>query len=166
MTTQKLSKNFGIDALLAHDAEPRTDGDVAATDLYYSRTPVDSPGSNCGSETTSSCPNPTNTSQIQYGLPSKSVLYSLSQSGFAALQAGGFLGLPSRAMYPLAALGGQAPAFMYPGFPHLVQPYPEHLKGGTMAGAHPLEPWIRAGMMIPRLGEYGGECPRLTGGCS
>lgn len=156
MATSKLSKNFGIDALLAHDA-PRSDGDAASSD-YFSRSPAGSPASARGPDSPPRCPNPANTSQVQPGFPSKSPVHSLSHAGFSALHAGGFFGLHPRAMYPLAALGGQPPAFIYPGFPQLVPPYPEQLKGGSMAGAHPLEPWIRAGMMIPRLGEYGGEC--------
>ncbi|XP_074514332.1 motor neuron and pancreas homeobox protein 1-like [Sebastes fasciatus] len=142
--TMEKSKNFRIDALLAHDVAQRTHSD--SDGLYYSR----SPG---GSETSSLHPNQTHFSP---GVLSKSQLFSLSlQSGLAALHQGGLLGMPPGSMYPLAALGGQQPAFMYPGFAQLLQPgYPEQLKGVMGAGL-PLEPWIRAGMMIPRLGEYG-----------
>lgn len=154
-TTMEKSKNFRIDALLAQDVEQRTDSDGASPEMYYNRS--DSPVSNRGSETPSPHHNPTNSSQVQPGLLSKSPLFNLSQSGFTALHQGGFLGMHPRSIYPLAALGGQHPAFIYPGFTQLVHPYPEQLKGATMTGAIPLEPWIRAGMMIPRLGEYGGE---------
>eukprot|EP00064_Thunnus_orientalis_P002417 superscaffoldBa00000175_g2424 len=158
------SKNFRIDALLAHDVEQRTDG--ASPELYYNRSPSDSPVSNRGSETPSPHQNPTNTSQVQPGLLSKPPLFNLSQSGFTAVHQGGFFGMHPRSMYPLAALGGQHPGFIYPGLTQLVQPYPEQLKGSTMAGAIPLEPWIRAGMMIPRLGEYGGPAQAgLLGKC-
>ncbi|XP_042282597.1 motor neuron and pancreas homeobox protein 1-like [Thunnus albacares] len=163
-TTMEKSKNFRIDALLAHDVEQRTDG--ASPELYYNRSPSDSPVSNRGSETPSPHQNPTNTSQVQPGLLSKPPLFNLSQSGFTAVHQGGFFGMHPRSMYPLAALGGQHPAFIYPGLTQLVQPYPEQLKGSTMAGAIPLEPWIRAGMMIPRLGEYGGPAQAgLLGKC-
>lgn len=152
-TTLEKSKNFRIDALLAHDVEQRTDSDGASPGLFYSRSPGGSPVSNRGSETPSPHPNPTNSSPVQPGvLASKSQLFSLSHSGFTALHQGGLLGMHPGSIYPLAALGGQHPAFIYPGFTQLVHPYPEQLKG---AATLPLEPWIRAGMMIPRLGEYG-----------
>ncbi|TMS06489.1 Cilia- and flagella-associated protein 65 [Larimichthys crocea] len=149
------SKNFRIDALLAHDLEQRTDSDGASPGLYYSRSPGGSPVSNRGSETPSPHPNPTNSTSVQPGLLSKSHLVNLSQSGFTALHQGGLLGMHPNSMYPLTALGGQHHAFMYPGFTQLMQPYPEQLKGATMAATLPLEHWIRAGMMIPRVGEYG-----------
>ncbi|XP_038577258.1 motor neuron and pancreas homeobox protein 1-like [Micropterus salmoides] len=154
-TTMEKSKNFRIDALLAHDVEQRTDSDGASPGLYYSRSPDGSPVSNRGSETPSPHPNTTNFSSAQPGVLSKSQLFNLSQSAFTALHQGGLLGMHPGSMYPLAALGGQHHAFIYPGFTQLVQPYPEQLKGATVAATHPLEPWIRAGMMIPRVGEYG-----------
>ncbi|XP_053732744.1 motor neuron and pancreas homeobox 1-like [Synchiropus splendidus] len=81
---------------------------------------------------------------------SKCPLFSLS--GVPALTPGGFLGL-----HPLAA---QHPAFMHPGFTQLLQPYPEPLRTAAATGAHPLEPWIRAGMMMtPRAGEFGAPGP-------
>ncbi|KAM9347166.1 motor neuron and pancreas homeobox protein 1-like [Symphorus nematophorus] len=155
--TMEKSKNFRIDALLAHDAEQRADGDGASPGLYYSRSPGGSPVSTRGSETPSPRPNPTNSSPaLQQGLLSKPQLFNLSQPGFTALHQGGLLGVHPGSMYPLAALGGgQHHAFMYPGFTQLVPQYPEQLKGATMAATLPLEHWIRAGMMIPRVGEYG-----------
>uniref|UniRef100_A0A3B5AKZ6 Homeobox domain-containing protein n=1 Tax=Stegastes partitus TaxID=144197 RepID=A0A3B5AKZ6_9TELE len=152
------SKNFRIDALLAHDAEQRTDSGGASPRLYYSRSPDGSPVSTRGSETPSPHPNTTNSSPAPPGALSKSHLLNLSQSGFSALHQVGLIGMHPGSVYPLAALGGHNPAFMYPGFTQLVQPYPEQMKGATMAGALPLEPWIRAGVMMPRLGEYAGEC--------
>ncbi|XP_034417764.1 motor neuron and pancreas homeobox protein 1-like [Cyclopterus lumpus] len=149
-TTMEKSKNFRIDALLAHDEEQRTGSDGAPPGLYYSRSPGGSPVSTRGSETPSPHPNPTNSSPALPGVLSKSQLFSLSQSGFTALHQGGLLGMHPGSMYPLAAFGGQHPAFIYPGFTQLVQPYPEQLKG-----AMAMEPWIRAGMIIPRLGDYG-----------
>ncbi|XP_059199327.1 motor neuron and pancreas homeobox protein 1-like [Centropristis striata] len=154
-TTMEKSKNFRIDALLAHGVEQRADSGGASPGLYNSRSPGGSPVSNRGSETPSPHPNSTNSSPAQPGVLSKSQLFGLSQSGFTALHQGGLLGMHPGSMYPLTALGGQHPAFIYPGFTQLVQPYPEQLKGGTMAATHPLEHWIRAGMMIPRFGEYG-----------
>ncbi|XP_029981319.1 motor neuron and pancreas homeobox protein 1-like [Sphaeramia orbicularis] len=160
------SKNFRIDALLAHDAQPqRTDPDPDAVSpgRYYTRSPSDSPGSNRGSETPSPHTNPTNPSQVQPGgLLSKPPFMGLSQSGFSPLHQGALLGVHPGSMYPLAA----HPAFMYPGFTQLVQHYPEQLKGAPMAGSIPLEPWIRAGIMVPRLGEYGVQAQAgLLGKC-
>lgn len=145
------SKNFRIDALLAHDAAQRTDGDRASPGLFYSSSPDGSPASVCASE--SSSPQ-TNSSSVQSGVLSKSHVFSLSQSGLSLHQAG-LLGTHAAGpVYPLTALGGQHPALVYPGFMQLFQPFPEQIQGGTTL---PLEPWIRAGMAMPRLGEFGGE---------
>ncbi|XP_054864812.1 motor neuron and pancreas homeobox protein 1-like [Amphiprion ocellaris] len=165
-TTMEKSKNFRIDALLAHDVEQKTDSDAASPGFYYSRSPGDSPVSNRGSETPSPHPNTTSSSPAPPGGLSKSHLLNLSHSGFTALHQVGLIGMHPGSMYPLAALGGQNPAFMYPGFTQLVQPYPEQMKGATMAGALPVEPWIRAGVMMPRLGEYGAPAQAgLLGKC-
>lgn len=153
-STMEKSKNFRIDALLAHGVEQKADIDGASPKLCYSRSPGGSPGSHRGSETPSPHPNPANSSQ---GVLSKSPLFSMSQSGFGALHQGGLLGMHPGSMYHLAALGGQQHALMYPGFTQLVHPFPEQLKGAAMATTLPLEHWIRAGMMMPRVGEYGGE---------
>lgn len=142
------SKNFRIDALLAHDVDQRTDTDSASPGLYHSRSPGDSPPS-------SPHPNSSNSSPAQSEVLSKSHLFNLSQSGFPALHQVGLIGMHPSSVYPVAALGGQHTAFMYPGFTQLVHPYPEQLKGVT--GTLPLEPWIRAGIMMPRLREYNGE---------
>ncbi|XP_075789047.1 motor neuron and pancreas homeobox protein 1-like isoform X2 [Pelodiscus sinensis] len=56
-------------------------------------------------------------------------------------------------LYSIGALGGQHPAFPYPGFAHLPQPGPEHLKAAAVAASFPLEHWIRAGMVVPRLSD-------------
>ncbi|XP_047457168.1 motor neuron and pancreas homeobox protein 1-like [Mugil cephalus] len=161
------SKNFRIDALLAHDVGQRTGSDGVSPGMYYSRSPGDSPVSTrSGSETPSPHPNNTNSSPVLQEAKSRSGFFSLTQPGYAALQQVGLIGMHPGSMYPLAALGGQYPSFMYPGFTQLVQPYAEHLKGATMAGTAPLEPWIRAGMMIPRLGEYGAPAQAgLLGKC-
>lgn len=157
-TTMEKSKNFRIDALLAHDVDQRADVDGASPGLYYIRSPGGSPASHRGSETPSPHPNTTNSSSAQPSvILSKSQLFNLSQPGIAALHQGALLGVHPGSMYPLAALGGQHHAFMYPGLTQLVQPYAEQLKGSPMASTLPLEHWIRAGMMMPRVGEYGGE---------
>ncbi|XP_069011372.1 motor neuron and pancreas homeobox protein 1-like [Embiotoca jacksoni] len=153
--TMERSKNFCIDALLGHDVDQRTDSDGPSPEVYYSRSPDDSSESNRGSETPSPHPKPPNSSAAQPGVPSKSHFINLPHSGFTALHQVGLLRMHPGSMYPLAALGGQHPAFMYPGFAQLVQAYPEQLEGTNMTGMLPLEPWIRAGMMMPRLGEYG-----------
>ncbi|KAM6946158.1 motor neuron and pancreas homeobox protein 1-like [Aplochiton taeniatus] len=67
-------------------------------------------------------------------------------------------------MFPFATLGGQHPGFMYPGFAQLAQPYPENLKA-VMAGSFHLEQWLRAGMMVPRVGEYTVPPAGLLGKC-
>lgn len=142
------SNNFRIDALLAHGAGQRTDVDGASPGVYYNRSPGGSPLSLRGSTNSSPAPQ-----DIQF----KSQRFHLSPSGIAALHQGGLLGMHPGSVYPLAALGGQTQGFVYPGFAQLLQPYPEQLKGAAMTAGLPLEHWIRAGMMIPRGGEYEGK---------
>lgn len=146
------SKNFRIDALLAHGEEQRTDVDGASPGMYYS--PGGSPTSLRGSPH----PNPkaTNSSPVLQDVQYKTQRFPLSQTGIPALHQGGLLGMHPCSVYPLAALGGQMQGFVYPGFAQLLQPYPEQLKSATMAAGLPLEHWIRAGMMVPRVGDYGG----------
>ncbi|KAM4731295.1 uncharacterized protein FYW61_009371 [Anableps anableps] len=153
-TAMEKSKNFRIDALLAHDAERGMDRDCASPVLFHSRSPDISPASTRGSESPSSYSKYANTSPAQLSAVSKPHLFNLSPSGFAALQQVGLIGMHPGSMYPLAGLGGQHPALMYPAFAQLVQPHPEHTKGGTMASMLPVDPWIRGGMMMPRFGEY------------
>ncbi|XP_026151713.1 motor neuron and pancreas homeobox 2a [Mastacembelus armatus] len=162
-TTMDKSKNFRIDALLAHDVEQRTDDNCASPPaLFCSRSPGDSPVSNRGSETPSPHPNPTNSVPDQPGVPSRTPLFNLSLSGFAALQQDDLIRMHPGSVYPLAALGGpHSASFIYPGFTQLVQPYPEQLKG-PMAGTLPLEPWVRAGMIIPGLGDFGAQAGLLA----
>uniref|UniRef100_A0A3Q3WEG1 Homeobox domain-containing protein n=1 Tax=Mola mola TaxID=94237 RepID=A0A3Q3WEG1_MOLML len=163
------SKNFRIDALLAHNAEQRADNDAASPGLYHSRSPGGSPVAHRASETPSPHPNPPAVSSPgQPGSLSKPQLFNPSQSGVGVLHRGGLLGMhhAGGSMYPLAALGGQQHAFMYPGFTQLLQPWPEQLKGAAVAATLPLEHWIRAGMMIPRVGEYGAAAQAgLLGKC-
>ncbi|XP_028992700.1 motor neuron and pancreas homeobox protein 1-like [Betta splendens] len=146
------SKNFRIDALLALDAEQRTSSDGASSAFYYGESPGDRPVSNRGSETPSSHPNTTNYAPVQLGILTKSQLLNLSQQG-ASLAQEALVGGHPGSVYPLAALGGQHPAFLYSGFTQLVQPLHEQMK--RMIGTFPLEPCVRAGVMIPRLGDYG-----------
>ncbi|CAL1582717.1 unnamed protein product [Knipowitschia caucasica] len=158
------SKNFRIDALLAHDA----DSDGGSPGRYSSSTTSSSPLSQRGSDTPSPPSHPQNTRPLQpRALSTKHPLLSLPQPALTHLPHGaGMLGVHPASMYPLAALGGQHPAFLYPGFAGLMHPYAEHLKGASMSGGVALEPWIRAGMMMPRLGEYGAQAQTgLLGKC-
>ncbi|XP_077393764.1 uncharacterized protein LOC144030970 [Festucalex cinctus] len=149
------SQNFRIEALLArHVQDQRPEGDGASPQVARTGSPVRSPRSE-----TPSPPRPPNVTLTHPGMTPN----NFSEVGFATMHAGGFLGMHPRSVYPLAAIGAQPPAFVYPGFPQLVQQYPGHLKAGSLAGVHPLEPWIRAGMMFPRLGEYGAAPPAQAG---
>ncbi|CAB1329176.1 unnamed protein product [Coregonus sp. 'balchen'] len=146
------SKNFGIDALLAHRVDRDSSPGLCSED---------SPVSCRRSET----PSPRRTSNgihIQTGIIPKPGLMNFAHQGLTQLSQGAIHGMYPTHMYPIAALGGQHTAFAYPGF---AQPYPEHLKAAFMAG-FPLEHWIRAGMMMPRLGDYGASPPAgLMGKC-
>ena len=150
------SKNFCIDALLAHGAEQRTDVDGASTGVYY-RSPGGSPLSLRRSDPPSPNPKARNSSSAPPDVQYKSQRVHLSQSGITALHHGGLLGMHPGSVYSLAALEGQRRGFLYPGFAQLLQPYPEQLKSAAMAAGLPLEHWIRAGMMVPGVGEYGGK---------
>ncbi|KAM9364882.1 uncharacterized protein KZ484_011071 [Pholidichthys leucotaenia] len=160
------SQNFRIDALLAHDAGQRTeDRDGAPSPrFYYSRSPDQSPDRT--SQTPSPRPDATSSSPALTGLLSKSSLFSMPQSGLTALHQVGLVGMHPGTMYTPAALGGQRHAFLYPGLTQLVHPYPGQLKGTSTPGVLPLEPWIRAGIMMPALGEYGAPAQaELLGKC-
>ncbi|XP_043987806.1 motor neuron and pancreas homeobox protein 1-like [Gambusia affinis] len=148
------SKNFRIDALLAHDSDRVTDKDCVSPRLFHNKSPDISPASTRGSDSPSSHPKYPSTSPAQLSAVSKPHLFNLSPSGFTALQQVGLIGMHSGSMYPLAGLGGQHPALMYPAFAQLVQPHPEHTKGGSMATMLPVDPWVRGGMVMPRFGEY------------
>uniref|UniRef100_A0A3P9PM83 Motor neuron and pancreas homeobox protein 1-like n=1 Tax=Poecilia reticulata TaxID=8081 RepID=A0A3P9PM83_POERE len=160
------SKNFRIDALLAHDSDRRTDRDCVSPRLFHNRSPDISPASTRGSDSPSSHPKYPISSPAQLSAVSKPHLFNLSPSGFTALQQVGLIGMHPGSMYPLAGLGGQHPALMYPAFAQLVQPHPEHTKGGGMATMLPVDPWVRGGMVMPRFGEYvGGFIAALLGKC-
>lgn len=145
-TLMEKSKNFRIDALLAdktaRELSPGLSGD----------SPASSPVSCRRAET----PSP-RTAHLQAGMIPKPGLLNLPHPGLAASLSGMY---PSP-MYPLSALGAHHPAFAYGGFTQLTQSvYPEHLKAAAIAGSLPLEHWIRAGIMMPRLPDYGCKCCR------
>ncbi|XP_054888133.1 motor neuron and pancreas homeobox protein 1-like [Poeciliopsis prolifica] len=148
------SKNFRIDALLAHDSDRGADRDCVSPIPFHSRSPDTSPASTRGSDSPSSHPKYPSTSPAQLPAVSRPHLFNLSPSGFTALQQVGLIGMHPGSMYPLAGLGGQHPALMYPAFAQLVQPHPEHTKGSSMATMLPADPWVRGGMVMPRFGEY------------
>lgn len=151
------SKNFRIDALLA-DETNRGGRDVSPG--LSSDSPAGSPVSCRRADT----PSP-RAPQLQTGLIPKPSVLNLTHPGLASLTQGAIHGMYPAPMYPLSALGGQHPAFAYSGFTQLSQSYPEHLKAAAMAGSLPLEHWIRAGIMMPRLPDY--SCPQsgLLGKC-
>lgn len=137
------SKNFRIDALLA-DETNRVSRDLSPG--LSSDSPAGSPVSCRRADT----PSP-RAAQLQ-GLIHKPGVLNLPHPGLASIP-----GMYPAPVYPLSALGGQHPAFAYTGFTQLTQTYPEHLKAAAMAGSLPLEHWIRAGIMMPRLPDYSSE---------
>ncbi|XP_061925913.1 motor neuron and pancreas homeobox 2b [Entelurus aequoreus] len=159
------SKNFRIDALLA-DETSRASRDVSPG--LSSDSPAGSPVSSRRGDT----PSPRAAPQLHAGIiPKASVLgvghhhHHHHHHGLTSLPQAAIPAMYPPAMYPLSALGGQHPAFAYTGFTHLSHAYPEHLKA-AMASSLPLEHWIRAGIMVPRLPDYGpqsgllGKCRR------
>lgn len=144
------SKNFRIDALLA-DETNRCGRDLSPG--LSSDSPAGSPVSCRRGDT----PSPRG-AHLQTGIIPKQSVLNLPHPGLASLPQGAIPGMYPAPMYPLSALGGQHPAFAYTGFTHLSQTYPEHLKVATMAGSLPLEHWIRAGLMVPRLPDYSCKC--------
>ncbi|XP_063068824.1 motor neuron and pancreas homeobox 2b isoform X1 [Engraulis encrasicolus] len=156
------SKNFRIDALLADDTH-RSSRDLSPG--LSNDSPAGSPVSCRRADTPSPRGTPAGI-QLQTGIIPKPGLLNLSHTGLASLQQGAIPGMYPTHMYPLSALGGQHPAFAYSGFTQLAHPYPEHLKAATMAGSFPLEHWIRAGIMVPRLPDFGGSAQAgLMGKC-
>ncbi|XP_031657668.1 motor neuron and pancreas homeobox protein 1 isoform X2 [Oncorhynchus kisutch] len=137
------SKNFGIDALLAHRVDRDSSQGLCSEDNPFS----------CRRSETQSQRRTTSGIHIQTGNIPKPGLLNFSHQGLTQLSQGAIPGMYPTHMYPVAALSGQHTAFAYPSF---AQPYPEHLRAAVMAG-FPLEHWIRAGMMMPRLGDYGGN---------
>ncbi|KAM9408446.1 motor neuron and pancreas homeobox 2b [Pholidichthys leucotaenia] len=153
------SKNFRIDALLA-DENNRGGRDLSPG--LSSDSPSGSPVSCRRGDT----PSP-RASQLHAGLIPKASVLNLPHPGLTSLPQGTIAGMYPAPMYPaLSALGGQHPAFAYSGFTHLSQAYPEHLKAAAMAGSLPLEHWIRAGIMMPRLPDFSsGPQAGLLGKC-
>ncbi|XP_067298951.1 motor neuron and pancreas homeobox 2b isoform X2 [Pseudorasbora parva] len=136
------SKNFRIDALLAE--EPHR-GTREISPGQSSDSPTGSPVSCRRADT----PSPRGTPgaiHLQTGIIPKPGLLNLPHPGLTSIP-----GMYTTPMYHLSALGGQHPALAYSGF---TQPYPEQLKAAAMAGSLPLEHWIRAGIMVPRLPDY------------
>ncbi|XP_041937602.1 motor neuron and pancreas homeobox 2b [Alosa sapidissima] len=145
------SKNFRIDALLA-DETHRSSRDLSPG--LSNDSPAGSPVSCRRADT----PSPRGTPgviQLQTGIIPKPGLLNIPHTGLTSLSQGAIPGMYHTPMYPISALGGQHPAFAYSGFTQLTQPYPDHLKAATMASSFPLEHWIRAGIMVPRLPEFG-----------
>ncbi|XP_056308812.1 motor neuron and pancreas homeobox 2b isoform X1 [Danio aesculapii] len=139
------SKNFRIDALLAE--EPHR-GNREVSPGLSSDSPTGSPVSCRRGDT----PSPRGTPgaiHLQTGIIPKPGLLNLPHPGLTSIP-----GMYTTPMYPISALGGQHPALAYSGFTQLTQPYPEQLKAAAMAGSLPLEHWIRAGIMVPRLPDY------------
>ncbi|KAG1924842.1 motor neuron and pancreas homeobox 2b isoform X2 [Pimephales promelas] len=135
------SKNFRIDALLAE--EPHR-GTREVSPGLSSDSPTGSPVSCRRADTPSPC-----AIHLQTGIIPKPGLLNLPHPGLTSLP-----GMYTTPMYPISALGGQHPALAYSGFTQLTHPYPEQLKAAAMAGSLPLEHWIRAGIMVPRLPDY------------
>ncbi|XP_056135152.1 motor neuron and pancreas homeobox 2b [Lampris incognitus] len=144
------SKNFRIDALLADELSR---GNRELSPGLSSDSPASSPVS-CRRADTPSPRGTAGAAQLQTGLVPKPGLLNLPHPGLATLPQGALPGMYPAPMYPISALGGQHPAFAYTGFTHLTQPYPDQLKAAAMAGSLPLEHWIRAGIMMPRLPDY------------
>ncbi|XP_047219634.1 motor neuron and pancreas homeobox 2b isoform X2 [Girardinichthys multiradiatus] len=151
------SKNFRIDALLA-DQTNRGSRDLSPG--LSSDSPAGSPVSCRRSDT----PSPRG-AHLQTGLIPKPSVLNLPHPGLASLTQGAIPGMYPAPMYPLTALGGQHPAFAYTGFTQLTQNYPEHLKAAAMTGSLPLEHWIRAGIMMPRMPDYTCHQSGLLGKC-
>lgn len=144
--TMEKSKNFRIDALLADDTN--RGGRVLSPGLS-----CDSPAGSPVSCHPADTPSPRG-AHLQTGIIPKPSLLNFPHPGLASLAQGAIPGMYPAPMYPLTTLGGQHPAFAYSGFTQLTQGYPEHLKAAAMAGSLPLEHWIRAGIMMPRMTDY------------
>ncbi|XP_035412017.1 motor neuron and pancreas homeobox protein 1-like [Cygnus atratus] len=134
------SQNFSIEALLAEEP-PRSASPPGLS-------PAGSPGPPGRTDTPSPRAPQVSAPLGPAGFVPKPGLLHLPGPGLGALPA-----LYPPAVYPLPALGGQHPAFAYTGFPHLPPPGAEHLKA-AVAGSLPLEHWIRAGMLVPRLSDF------------
>uniref|UniRef100_A0A3B4C0Q6 Homeobox domain-containing protein n=1 Tax=Pygocentrus nattereri TaxID=42514 RepID=A0A3B4C0Q6_PYGNA len=87
------------------------------------------------------------------GLVAKPGLLSISPPPLAPLPPGSLAGLYSLPHAPMCAV------------PHapLSQPHPEHVRAAVLAGHFHLEPWIRAGALLPRLAHFTGTCAPQSG---
>lgn len=81
------------------------------------------------------------------GLVAKHGLLSISPPPLAPLPHGSLAGLYSLPHAPVCAV------------PHapLPHPHPDHLRAAVLAGHFHLEPWIRAGALLPRLAHFSGK---------
>lgn len=89
---------------------------------------------------------PADLSPQHRGLLAKPGLLSISPPPLAPLPPGTLAGLYSFPHAPMCSV------------PHapLPQPHPEHLRAAVLAGHFHLEPWIRAGALLPRLAHFSG----------
>nr|XP_006636878.1 PREDICTED: motor neuron and pancreas homeobox protein 1-like [Lepisosteus oculatus] len=153
------SKNFRIDALLADEPHRAPPSPSSSPDSPTGSSPV-----SCLRTETPSPRAPSGVIQLQTGIIPKPGLLNIPHPGLATLPQGALPGMYPAPMYPISALGAQHPAFTYAGFSHLTQQYPEHLKVAA-TGSFPIENWIRAGIMVPRLPDYSSPQSSLMGKC-
>ncbi|XP_056321029.1 motor neuron and pancreas homeobox 2a [Danio aesculapii] len=137
------SKNFRIDALLSESSQRIVRGDSPG--LCNEGADIDI----CKRTENS----PPRTFQLQTGVLPKPGMLNISHPGLTSLSQGSMPGMYPSPMYSITALGAQHPSFAYSGF---TQSYPDHLKAAAMAGSLPLEHWLRAGLLMPRLADYSG----------
>lgn len=141
------SKNFRIDALLSESSHRMVREDSPglcndATDIEpMPRKRTDN--------------SPTQAFQFHAGVIPKPGMLNISHPGLPSFSQGSIPGLYPSPVYSIAALGAQHPPFAYSGF---AQQYPEHLKAAAVAGSFPLEHWLRAGLIMPRIADYSGMC--------
>ncbi|KAI7808623.1 motor neuron and pancreas homeobox 2a [Triplophysa rosa] len=149
------SKNFRIDALLSESSQRivREDSPGLCND-----------GTDIEPMTCKRTDNsPSRAFQLHTGVIPKPGVLNICHPGLTSYSQGSIPGMYPSPMYSIAALGAQHPAFAYSGF---AQQYPEHLKAAAMAGSFPLEHWLRAGLIMPRIADYSGAPqPGLIGKC-
>ncbi|XP_052005002.1 motor neuron and pancreas homeobox protein 1-like [Xyrauchen texanus] len=136
------SKNFRIDALLSESTQRivREDSPGLCNDIE----PM-----TCQRTVNS----PPRSYQLHTGVIPKPGMLNNPHSGLTSLSQGSMPGMYLSPMYSITALAAQHPTFAYSGF---APPYPEHLKAAAMASSFPLEHWLRAGLIMPRLADYSG----------
>lgn len=142
------SRNFRIDALLSESSQRMVREDSPG--LRIDGTDIEP--ATCKRTENS----PPRAFQLHTGVIPKPGMLNISHPGLTSLSQGSMPGMYPSPMYSITALGAQHPTFAYSGF---AQPYPEHLKAAAMAGSFPLEHWLRAGLIMPRLADYSGMCP-------